>query len=215
MTGNDIHSPFFHEEKHKSLETMRDTPIVICGVGSLGGAIAETLVRMGYSRLMIIDNGRVEVRNLSCQPYTHADIGTWKVRALSTSLYRAVRAKVNPFVATLDEKHSDSLLHDMSLVIDALDNHAGRKAISESVNRLGTACLHVGFSGDGLYGSGMWEPGYLVPQENDLDPCDYPLTRPFAQAVAAVACRVIGDYLQEGIRQNFEITWNDLQVSIM
>lgn len=215
-TGNNINSPFFHEDKHKGLEQVRATPITICGVGSLGGPITESLARMGYSHLTIIDNGRVEARNLSCQPYTTDDArgSTYKTRTLATSLYRAVRAKVIPLVAILDEKNSESLLKDASLVIDAFDNHAARLAVSESANLMKIACLHVGFSGDGLYGSGIWEPGYRVPQENSLDPCDYPLTRPFAQVVAALACRVIGEYLLEGIRQNFEVTWNDLHITL-
>ena len=129
---HDIHSPFFHEERHQNLEKIRDAPVTICGVGSLGGPIAETLARMGYTRLTIIDRDRIEARNLSCQPYTLAEVGTWKARALATSLYRAVKAKVIPIVAEIDEKRSDGLLTGALLVIDALDNHAGRLAISQS-----------------------------------------------------------------------------------
>lgn len=209
-----IQSPFYHEERHRSLAQVRDTPITMCGVGSLGGPIAESLARMGYARLTLIDNGRVEERNLSCQPYARADIGAWKVKALANALYRAVAAKITPVAALLDAQHSDAHLVSASLIIDALDNHAGRRAVSASANRLGIPCLHVGFSSDGLYGSGLWEPDYPIPQDGEEGPCEYPLTRPFAQVLAAFACRVVGDYLLEGIKQDIELTWGDMQVSM-
>lgn len=209
-----IQSPFYHEERHQSLAQVRDTPITICGIGSLGGPIAETLARMGYSRLTLIDNGRVEERNLSCQPYSRADVGAWKVRALASSLYRAVQSKAEPRAVALQSGNVDSLFAGMELVIDTLDNHAGRRVISESIQRSGIACLHVGFSTDGLYGSGLWEPDYPVPADAIEGPCEYPLTRPFAQMVAALAVRVVGDYLIEGVKQDFELTWGDMQVSL-
>jgi hypothetical protein len=169
---------------------------------------------MGYSRLTLIDNGRVEERNLSCQPYARADIGAWKTKALANTLYRAVAAKITPVTALLDAQNSNGHLASASLIIDALDNHAGRRAVSESALYLGIPCLHVGFSSDGLYGSGLWEPDYPVPADAEEGPCEYPLTRPFAQMVAALAVRVVGDYLIEGVKQDFELTWGDMQVSL-
>jgi hypothetical protein len=209
-----MQSPFYHEEQYRSLAQVRDMPITICGVGSLGGPIAENLARMGYARLTLIDNGRVEERNLSCQPYVRADIGAWKVKALANALYRAVAAKITPVAVLLDENSAGGHLVSAALIIDALDNRAGRKAVSASALCYDIPCLHVGFSADGLYGSGLWEPDYLIPQDGIEGPCEYPLTRPFAQVLAALACRVVGDSLLEGVKQDVELTWGDMQVSV-
>ncbi|GHO45543.1 HesA/MoeB/ThiF family protein [Ktedonospora formicarum] len=206
-------SPFFHEERHEPLEGVSDKIITMCGAGALGGNLCETLARMGFKRLRLIDKDHVEMRNLSTQPYTRGEIGTPKARALANSLYRAVQAKVEAHVIELTPENAVKLLTTSDLVIDTFDNHAGREAVSNTTRTLALPCLHVGFSGDGLYGSGLWEPDYLVPQATQGDPCDYPLTRPFALVLTSLAVRAICHYLRLREATNFEFTWRDLNVT--
>lgn len=206
-------SPFFHEERHASLAPFAGEPITICGTGTLGGNLAENLARMGFTRLKLIDKDRVEMRNLSTQPFSRAEVGAPKARALANTLYRAVQAKVEPVVIELTRTNSQSLLKGSTLVVDAFDNRDARQAVSEATQALSIPCLHVGFSPDGLYGNGLWEPGYRVPQDVPGDPCDYPLTRPLAQILAALAVRAICDFFRECQSRDFELTWNDLKVA--
>jgi molybdopterin-synthase adenylyltransferase len=208
-------SQWFHEDRHQSLVEVRDRAITVCGAGALGGTLAETLARMGFSRLTTVDRDRVELRNLSTQPYMRAEVGSPKARALANSLFRAVQARVTPVVAELTAENAPTLLKDAALVLDAFDNSAARAAVSAAASSLGTPCLHVGFSGDGLYGSGIWEPGYTVPGEAGDDPCDYPLTRPFAQTLAALAARSMVQFLLTQERVDFELTWNDARVTFL
>lgn len=214
MTQHNLNpnSPFFHEERHASLNSFADQTITICGAGALGGNLTEMLARMGFSRIKLIDKDRVEMRNLSTQPYSRAEVGAPKARALANTLYRSVQAKLEPVVVELTAANAPNLLKESALVVDAFDNRAGRAAVSETARILDLPCLHVGFSGDGLYGSGIWELDYQVPQETPGDPCDYPLTRPFALALTALAVRAITDFLKTGQRNGFEFTWNDLKI---
>lgn len=205
-------SPFFHEERHASLAAVAQRPIAVCGAGALGGNLAETLARMGFARLTVIDRDRVEARNLSTQPYMRAEVGAPKARALATGLYRAVGAKVEPVVAELTDANAARLLAGSALVVDLFDNNAARAAVGAAARALDVPCLHVGFSPDGLYGSGIWEPGYRVPRDASGDPCDYPLTRPLALVLAALAARVVADFFAEGLRRDIEVTWYDLGV---
>jgi len=205
-------SPFFHEERHAPLAPFAGKPITICGAGTLGGNLAETLARMGFSRIKLIDKDRVEMRNLSTQPYGRAEVGAPKARALANTLYRAVQARLEPAVVELTAENAAGLLKDSALVIDAFDNRAGRAAVSEAARTLQIPCLHIGFSPDGLYGNGVWEPHYQLPQEVAGDPCDYPLTRPLALALTALAARAIVDFISKGQDNTFELTWNDLKV---
>src|SRR5690348_12375951 len=78
-------SPFFHEERHASLAACSDRQITICGAGALGGNLAEMLARMGFTRIKLIDRDRVDMRNLSTQPYSRAEVGTPKARALANT----------------------------------------------------------------------------------------------------------------------------------
>lgn len=206
-------SPFFHEERHASLTPIADKHITICGAGALGGNLTETLARTGFTRIKLIDKDRVEMRNLSTQPYSRAEVGAQKARALANMLYRAVQAKIEPIVGELSTTNAQTLLQKSDLVVDAFDNRAGRAAISEAALALAIPCLHIGFSADGLYGSGLWEPHYQVPQEVPGDPCDYPLTRPFALMLTSLAVRTVTDFFRTGQVRNFELTWNDLKIT--
>lgn len=217
MTQHNLNpnSPFFHEERHASLAPFANKLMTICGAGTLGGNLTETLARMGFTHLKLIDKDRVEMRNLSTQPYSRAEVGAPKARALANMLYRAVQAKLESVMVELTSTNSEGLLQGSGLVVDAFDNRAARGAVSATTRALHLPCLHIGFSPDGLYGSGLWEPHYQVPQEVPGDPCDYPLTRPLALMLTALAARVICDFFSKGQSNNFELTWNDLKVGYM
>jgi molybdopterin-synthase adenylyltransferase len=206
-------SPFFHEEKHASLSEFSGRLITICGAGALGGNLTETLARMGYTNLRLIDKDRVDMRNLSTQPYSRAEVGAPKARSLANNLFRALQTKVEPVVTELTERNAAQLLKNSALVVDAFDNSAARAAVSRTTRELNLPCLHIGFSGDGLFGSGLWEPDYNVPSATPGDPCDYPLTRPLAMILAALAARALTDFWRTGTPTDFEITWNDMRVS--
>lgn len=211
--GLNPNSPFFHEERHTSLAQHTDKHIIICGAGALGANLTETLARMGFTRLKLIDKDRVEMRNLSTQPYSRAEVGAPKARALANMLYRAVQAKVEPVVIELTAGNAPELLKGSALVVDAFDNREARAAVSTTTLTLALPCLHIGFSPDGLYGSALWEPGYQVPQETPEDPCDYPLTRPLALLLTSLAARAIVDFFTQDRHDDLELTWNDLRVS--
>lgn len=122
-------------------------------------------------------------------------------------------ARVVPVVAELTGANAAPLLAGSAVVVDAFDNSAARGAVSAASRVAGLPCLHVGFSPDGMYGSGLWEPGYRVPCDAPGDPCDYPLTRPLALVLAALAAHAIRGYLATGQRRDLDITWVDLGVS--
>lgn len=213
MSPATVHPANLLQVRHLAHSTAVDSPITICGAGALGGNLTETLARMGFIRLTVIDRDRVEARNLSTQPYSRGDLGASKARALAATLYRAVQAKITAVVEELGEGNAGTLLAGSALVVDAFDNTAARGAVSAAARHLALPCLHIGFSPDGLYGSGVWEPGYRVPAEPPGDPCDQPLTRSVALALAALAARAVTLFLRDGIRENFEITWADLRIS--
>lgn len=208
----DPNSPFFHEERHRSLAPFTDRLITVGGAGALGGNLAETLARMGFARLRMIDRDRVETRNLSIQPYQRGEVGLPKARALANGLYRVVQTRVEPVVRELTSENAPDLLAGSDLVVDAFDNHLARAAVSQAARRLGVPCLHVGFSADGLYGCGIWEPGYVVPGDAAGDPCDYPLIRPLALVLTALAARAIVGHFADDQRVDFELTWRDLAI---
>ena len=60
----------------------------VIGCGSIGGNVAELLVRYGIKKITIWDNDIVESHNLANQIYTEYDIGRPKTEALAERLLR-------------------------------------------------------------------------------------------------------------------------------
>jgi molybdopterin-synthase adenylyltransferase len=205
-----------HERRYRDLSPAADRLVTICGAGALGANLAETLARMGLRRLRVIDRDRVEAHNLSTQPWSQQDIGASKARTLAAALYRAVGARVEPHFAELTEANAVGLLRESALVVDAFDNLPSRAAVASAVARLGAPCLHIALSATGDYGCGLWDAAYVassgagtpVAQES----CDYPLTRPIAQIVAAAAAEVLVRRLLGEAPAGFEVTLRDLRL---
>jgi len=186
--------------------------ITICGAGTLGGNIAESLARMRFKSLTVIDRDRVEERNLFNQPYGNGDIGQPKVKALSVALYRAVGAEVNGIFREMTAGNAEKLLAQAELVIDAFDNSESRKVVKDACEALKKPCLHIGISSDG-YGEVIWNERYKVPVARQGDPCDEPLSRNLSLIVVAMASEVILAWSREGEKKDYCVTLGDLTIS--
>jgi molybdopterin-synthase adenylyltransferase len=209
---------FLHETRYRDLAPAADRLAVLCGVGALGANLAETLARMGLRRLRVIDRDRVEAHNLSTQPWLQQDVGAPKARVLSNALYRAVGARIDAQTVELRAENAARLLGGGAVVVDAFDNLPSRAVVGQAAAALGIACLHIALGGAGDYGCGLWDSAYApgAAAGGDASPapdsCDYPLTRPLAQLVAAAAAEVLVGYLLDGSRRNFECTLRDLRL---
>jgi len=69
------------------MEALRNTRVIIFGVGGVGSYAAECLIRTGLTHLTIVDGDTVQPSNLNRQlPATRATIGMPKVEALKARL---------------------------------------------------------------------------------------------------------------------------------
>lgn len=206
-------SMHFHERLERgeaAMETIADYPIAICGAGALGANICESLARMGYANLTVVDRDRIEERNLSTQPYGRRDVGAHKARVLAHALHRAVGVEVDFEVADLAPDNLERYLGDQRLVLDCLDNGASRAAVTAWAADSGVACLHAGMA-DG-YGEVVWNDEYRVPSSGRDDVCDYPLTRSLVMLLTGIACEIVTDYVVDGRRRSLAVTLGDLVV---
>ncbi|MEM8533338.1 MAG: ThiF family adenylyltransferase [Chloroflexota bacterium] len=209
---------FLHETHYRDIASIADRPITICGAGALGANMAETLARMGFTRLRVIDRDRIEAHNLSTQPWTQQDVGAPKARVLANALYRAVGARVDPKHSELTPDNAESLLKDSAIIVDAFDNLPSRGAVADAATKLSTPCLHTALGPNGDYGCGLWDDRYVVhtneqqSANNQPDECDYPLTRPLALLVVASGAEVLVRHLLDGQRADFEVTLSDLRL---
>jgi molybdopterin/thiamine biosynthesis adenylyltransferase len=206
-------SIFFHEQLHRTPELMtqiKDFPVTICGAGALGANITENLARAGFGKLVVIDRDRIEERNLSTQPYYKSDIGAYKAKILTNTLYRALGTTVDGRSKELTTANAAQLLRDTSLVIDTFDNSIGRQAVQDYCKNAQIPCLHVGLERD--YAEVIWNDIYRVPSPTNDDVCDYPLARNLVMLTVAVACEVMINFVASKQQQSFTVTLGDFAV---
>lgn len=122
-------------------EAIRNARAALVGVGALGCAIADQIVRAGIGYLRLIDPDIPQISNLQRQVLIdEEDVRnrTPKAVAASTKLKRAnSEVNVEALVTRLDAKNATSLLSDVDLVLDGTDNFKARYLING-------ACLDLG-----------------------------------------------------------------------
>ena len=193
-----------------SLAALRDLRVVICGVGAVGSNLADNLARQGFAALSAVDRDRVEAHNVGTQLYGEAEVGVWKVEALRNRLFRAAGVEVQAVRKDLTAQTAPALLKGAGVVVDALDNSAGRRAVQEAARALGLPCLHVGLN-DG-YAEVLWDEGYRVPNDVPGDACAVPLARNLVVLAVAVASETLMAFALRGERPQWTATLGDLAV---
>ena len=153
----------FGEEGQKKLKAAK---VGVIGVGGLGTNIAQQLVFAGVGNILLIDKDPIERSNLNRQVlYTEEDIGKMKIDVAVEKLRKA-----NPFIKItgkkimVDDSNVDSIIKDLDLVIDGLDNWETRMIINSACVRNKKPFIHAGI--EGLYGQLL----VVIPRKT---PCLY------------------------------------------
>lgn len=181
--------------------------ILICGVGTLGGNLAEHLARNGLDALTLLDHDRVEQRNLANQPYFQHQLGKSKVAALSETIFRIRGQQVSTLHKRLTADNARGLVRDFDLVVDCFDHQLARSDLQQACRQARVDLLHMGLSLD--YGEVIWDEHYRVPPDVARDPCAEPLARSLAlQAI------LLFEKARAG-RENLCFTAGDLTVTRM
>lgn len=208
---------FLHEEIYRGedfLDKLQPHLIVICGVGTLGSNLADTLARQGVRKMRLIDMDRVEDHNINTQIYGEGDIGSLKVAAAQNRLFQDVGVEAEGFMKELTEKTIKKALLGATLVIDTFDNTEARQLVYDYCSKNGLPCLHAGTFAD--YSEVVWNEEYLVPEDAEAgeDACEYPLARNLAMFTCAIAAEEIIDFCTAGIPRmgNWSFTLKDMQV---
>jgi len=102
-------------------ERIRNTVVLIAGCG-IGSGFAETAIRLGYRKLILVDHDVIETHNLNRQNYTAADVGRHKVEALKARLL-AINpdAEVEAICDKVTPGNAHSFVARSDLVFDTID----------------------------------------------------------------------------------------------
>ena len=206
-------SIFFHEQLYRTAELMEKiqaVSVTVCGAGALGSNLTENLARSGFAKLRVVDRDRIEERNLSTQPYYKTDVGAYKAKILTNSLYRALGVAIEAKAKELTVDNCDRLLRNSELVIDTFDNSIARQIVTDYCQQKNILCLHVGLNTD--YAEIIWNDRYRVPSATNDDVCDYPLARNLVLMAVAIASETIIDFIASGRQNNYTLTLKDFSV---
>jgi molybdopterin/thiamine biosynthesis adenylyltransferase len=123
--------PDFGEEGQRKL---KDSRIVIVGVGGLGCASVTYLTAAGVGHITIVDFDTVELPDLNRQIlYGEEDVGKKKVSVAKSRLSRLNSGvEITPVSTKITEENVLSIVKGAQVVVDGLDNSASRLIVNSA-----------------------------------------------------------------------------------
>ena len=115
-----------------------DAPITVIGAGAIGSFTVLALAKMGFNRIAVFDDDKVEEHNLPNQFYPIDAIGKEKALVLADMVYEMTGTHIHGIVARWSK---DSIKLDTPVVISAVDTMAVRDELYKSLNA--TKCIFI------------------------------------------------------------------------
>jgi molybdopterin/thiamine biosynthesis adenylyltransferase len=135
---------------------IRETRVLIAGCG-MGSVFAETALRLGYEKLILIDHDTIEPHNLNRQNFIFKDIGTSKVGALANRLL-AINpdAQIEAICGKVTVGNASEIVARADLVFDTIDfvDLPGLVALHDACHAQGKAlmtAISAGFGAVAFY----------------------------------------------------------------
>ncbi|MHC4920545.1 MAG: ThiF family adenylyltransferase [Planctomycetota bacterium] len=125
--------------------------VLLVGVGALGSHLADTLVRAGVGRIVLVDRDIVELSNLQRQVlYLEADAATGRPKAIAAAAHlRRVNSEcvIEPVVEDFLPAVYEDLNVRPDLILDGTDNFATRFMLNDLAHREGVPFIYGGAVG--------------------------------------------------------------------
>jgi molybdopterin-synthase adenylyltransferase len=181
--------------------------VLFCGVGALGSH-AVTLCRSLPVELALADFDRVEGKNLLSQAYTRQAVGKNKAEALRLQLRTFYGVEATAFPVRLTPQNIASVAAGCDLLVDCLDNAAGRLAVLEHARADRVASVHSGLAADGTFGLVRWGDRFTPDAEDEAGQatCEGGEHLPFIGLLSAALAGVIRDFVRDGVRRDALVT---------
>jgi len=111
--------------------------VLLIGAGGLGTPAALYLIAAGIGHLSIFDGDTVELSNLQRQVlFKEADIGQNKARQMKKHLQELnSQCQITAYPQNLNEKTSEEIFKDCSVIVDATDNFYTRYLVNHFSHR--------------------------------------------------------------------------------
>ena len=133
----------------KGQKALKETCVLVAGLGGLGSPIASYLSAAGIGKIKIVDDDIVEVSNLNRQLlHWDKDIGQKKVESAYQKL---IQLNTHTKIEALDEKITKqnimTLTEGVDAIMDAMDNFPTRFILNKASLKLEIPFIHGGVWG--------------------------------------------------------------------
>lgn len=126
-----------------------ESRVLVCGCGGLGGVLINLLARAGVGTLRLVDGGvfapshfnREWLCDTQVLSRPKAEVAGGRIPLINPLI------EVEVFPVLMDESNAESFVAGMDLVIDALDDLAGRFLLAGTAKRVKVPCIHAAASG--------------------------------------------------------------------
>ncbi len=154
----------------KGQEKLKQSHVVVAGLGGLGCAASLYLTCAGISHITLIDCDRVELSNLNRQIlYYNEDIGEQKPFSAAQKLAKLNPSiEVTPVFKKITAQNAREIIKGANLVIDGMDNFKTRFIINKACVAEGIPFIHGGVHG--LFG----EVTTILPGRTPCLTCIFP-----------------------------------------
>jgi molybdopterin-synthase adenylyltransferase len=127
-------------------QKIKNAKIFVAGMGGLGSISSYYLTAGGVGHLTIVDKDTVDYSNLNRQIiHWTDDIGQWKTVSGSRKLGSLnPHASIKAIQAEITEENCEELVGDCSIIVDAMDNMKGRRALNATSVKLGIPYVYGG-----------------------------------------------------------------------
>lgn len=123
----------------ENLNKLKNSGVIVFGLGGVGGYVTEALARTGVGRIGIVDHDRVDVTNINRQIIAlHSTVGRYKADVFSERI-----SDINEqiMVTEVKEKLTDENIEKFPLdeydyIVDAIDDVAAKIALIEKAKML-------------------------------------------------------------------------------
>ncbi|MDQ0255849.1 adenylyltransferase/sulfurtransferase [Evansella vedderi] len=138
----------FWPNGQESQQLLQSKTVSIIGIGALGTALANHLVRAGIGEIRLIDRDFVEESNLQRQMlFDEKDVNSNKPKAIAANEKLSIinsEVKIIPIVNDVNNGNIESLVSGSDLILDGTDNMETRFLINDVSIKLGIPWIYAG-----------------------------------------------------------------------
>ena len=137
------------------LHDIRSTSVAVVGAGSIGSAAANALAMYGIGTITLVDDDRLLWHNLSRHQGSRADIGRYKVDAVSDTIasrWPGTATEALRLNVIRDADKMRPLFDDCQAIVCAADGVSPRRVVSHLARRAGKTAILACVLLDGAVG---------------------------------------------------------------